>query len=115
MGTGPTNPETRALIINLNRAARKEKVALWKRIAEELSRPTRQRREINIFKINQYANSGETALIPGKVLGDGELTKDIKVAALSFSQSARAKIKSPLSIGELLAKNPKGKNVRIIG
>ncbi len=115
MGTGPTNPITKELIINLERTARKEKVMLWKRIAYELSRPARQRREVNIFKINQYANEGETALIPGKVLGDGELTKNIKVAAFSFSQSARNKIKNALTIQELLHENPKGKNVRIIG
>lgn len=103
------------MIITLKRTARKEKVALWKRIAEELARPTRQRREVNISKINQYAQEGEIALIPGKVLGDGELTKNVKVAAYSFSQAAKAKIKSPLTIQELLQQNPKGKNVRIIG
>ncbi|MDO8556179.1 MAG: 50S ribosomal protein L18e [Nanoarchaeota archaeon] len=115
MGTGPSNTVTKQLIIQLQQLGRKQKVPLWHRIAEELSRPTRQRREVNVHAINACIQDGEIALVPGKVLGDGELTKKVKVAAFKFSSAAEAKIKDRLSIQELMQQNPKGKNVRIVG
>ena len=115
MGTGPTNTVTKQLIIQLQQVARKQKVPLWHRVAEELSRPTRQRREVNVGKIAEVIQDGEIALVPGKVLGDGEWTKKGKVAAFKFSAAAAAKIKDRMSIQELLLSNPKGKGVRIVG
>ena len=113
--TGPTNDNLRKLIIDLNNASKKLNVPLWSRIAFELNKPTRKRREVNLRQINSYINDGEIALVPGKVLGDGDLTKKAKVAAFRFSESAKAKIKDSLSIEELVKTNPKGKGVRIIG
>lgn len=113
--TGPTNENLRGLIISLNQVSRKLKIPLWKRIAEELSRPTRSRRSVNIQKIEKHSKDGETVIVPGKVLGTGDLTKKVKVAAFRFSDSAKLKIKSPMTIEQLLKENPKGKGVRIIG
>ncbi|HLD15229.1 MAG TPA: 50S ribosomal protein L18e [Candidatus Nanoarchaeia archaeon] len=113
--TGPTNDNLRKLIIDLNTISKKLKIPLWSRIAFELNKPTRKRREVNLRQINSYINDGEIALVPGKVLGDGDLTKKAKVAAFRFSESAKAKIKDSLSIEELVKTNPKGKGVRIIG
>ena len=113
--TGPTNDNLRKLIIDLNTISRKLNVPLWSRIAFELNKPTRKRREVNLKQINSYINDGETALVPGKVLGDGILTKKAKVAAFRFSESAKAKIKDSLSIEQLVKENPKAKRVRIIG
>ena len=113
--TGPTNENLRKLIIDLNTISKKLKIPLWSRIAFELNKPTRKRREVNLRQINSYINDGEIALVPGKVLGDGDLTKKAKVAAFRFSESAKAKIKDSLSIEELVKTNPKGKGVRIIG
>ena len=113
--TGPTNDNLRKLIIDLNTISKKLKIPLWSRIAFELNKPTRKRREVNLRQINSYINDGEIALVPGKVLGDGDLTKKAKVAAFRFSESAKAKLKDSLSIEELVKENPKGKGVRIIG
>lgn len=106
------------LVEELKRHSADNKVAIWKRIATDLEKPTRQRRIINVFKINQYANANETIIVPGKVLGSGELTKKVVVAAYNFSDSAYEKIKSKgeaISINELMRKNPKGQKVRILG
>jgi large subunit ribosomal protein L18e len=116
--TGPTNPNMRMLIEVLQRTAREQGVSLWRRIAEDLNKPSRQRRSVNVYKINQYGREGETIIVPGKVLSVGELTKPLEVAAFSFSESALKKINEKgkaLTIAELIEKNPKGNNVRIIG
>ena len=116
--TGPTNPKLKGLIIELNRLGRREKVGLWKRIAVDLGKPTRKRREINLSKLDKYVNENEIALVPGKVLSTGELSKKLKVAAFNFSEMAREKINKTgkaLTIEQLMKENPKGKKVRIIG
>ena len=80
--------------------------------------PSRQRRSANIWKINKYTSDKEIALVPGKVLSDGELTKKMTIAAFQFSKEAMNKINKKgkaITIKELIKENPKGKNVRIIG
>ena len=116
--TGPTNPKLKALIVELQRLGRSQKVNLWKRVAEDLGKPTRIRREANLDKISKYTNNEEIALVPGKVLSTGELNKKISVAGFKFSEKAKEKINKTgkaLTIEQLMKENPKGKNVRIIG
>ena len=113
--TGPSNMQLRFLIAELRKIASKQNIKLWKRIADELERPSRQRRAVNISRINHNVRKGEIALVPGKVLSSGELDKDITVAAWKFSDQARKKIKNAMTIEELMKKNPQGKKVRIIG
>jgi len=109
-----TNIQTRKIIGDL----RKSKVALWKRIAEELEKPTRHMVAVNISKIDKVLREGETAIVPGKVLSVGKLSKKSIISALSFSEIAKAKIAQDggqaISIEELFKKNPKGSKVRII-
>ena len=110
--------QLRKLVNELKKNSIVNNVRIWKRIAVDLEKPTRNRREINIYKIEKYANPNETVVVPGKVLGTGELTKKVNVAAFNFSDSAYRKIKEKgqaMSISELLKNNPKGKKVRILG
>lgn len=115
--TGPTNYQVLQLVTQLEGQARQS--TFWRNVVENLHRPTRQRREVNVYKIEQQARPGETILVPGKVLSVGELKKPVQVAALQFSTGARQKILQAkgkvLSISELLQQNPEGKNVRILG
>ncbi len=114
--TGPTNIELKKLIEELRMKSSKEKVRIWKRIADDLSYSTRRRREVNLYKINRYAKNKETIVVPGKVLGDGILDKHATVAAWQFSKSASEKLgKNAITIQELMKENHKGKGVRIIG
>ena len=115
MKTGTTNPNLKSLIQDIKENAAKEKSAFWKRIAMELEKPRRRRREVTISKINKKTKDKETIIVPGKVLGDDDLIKNINVVALEFSKSAKQKIKNSITIKELLKTNPKGKDVRIIG
>ena len=116
--TGPQTLELQNLIKDLKYLASKENVRLWKRVALDLEKPTRIRRKVNLYKINKYTKEDETAIIPGKVLSLGEITKKINIAAYQFSNEALKKINrigKTISIQELMKKNPKGKKVRIIG
>lgn len=115
---GSSNVNLRLLISDLRKLSTKEKVPLWKRVADDLSKPARQRRSINVAKIEQYAKTGEVIVVPGKVLSTGDFTKKNVVAAWSFSETAEAKINKTgkaVSLRLLMKDNPKGKKARILG
>jgi len=114
--TGPTNYQLNCLLTELQPKARIN--PFWKKVVEDLRKPSRQRRMVNVYKIQQYAQEGETILVPGKVLSVGELTKKVTVAAINFSAEARRKINAhgeTITIQELLQQNPEGRKVRILG
>jgi len=116
--TGPSNEYLRNLINDLKDLSRKENVKIWKRIADDLNKPTRQRREVNLRKINLHCKDNESIIVPGKVLSDGELKKKVTVAAWNFSAKAKEeinKVGKTMTIRQLMKDNPKGKKVRIIG
>ena len=60
--TGPTNLELRNLIEELRKKSREHEVNLWKRVAEDLEKPTRQRRIVNLYKINKYTSERVTGI-----------------------------------------------------
>ena len=113
------NEELQQLIFELKKVASIEKVGIWKRVAADLSKPTRQRRIVNISRIDRYCNDNDVIVVPGKVLSTGDVTHKLSIAAYRFSGMASEKIKKAqgkvLTIKELLKSNPKGKGVRIIG
>jgi large subunit ribosomal protein L18e len=88
-------------------------------VAVRLEKPTRAQPSVNVSRLERTLAQGETAVVPGKVLASGQLTKPVTVAAWGFSEGAKAKIAAAggkaLSIGELVQQNPAGAKVRIIG
>ena len=112
--TRKTDQELITLIRLLKKQSNKENVKVWKTLAKSLEKSTRRRARVNLYKIDKYAKDNETVVVPGKVLGVGDIKKNINVAAYRFSDSAQHKIKNKLTINELLKKNPKGNKVRII-
>jgi len=119
MKRGPENNEVRELVVFLDRTARKNACALWRRVAAEIAKPRRRRVEVNVGKLGRLTRQGEAVVVPGKVLGEGAIAHAIEVAALSFARSARDKIKSAggkaLSIREAASSHPNGTGVRILG
>jgi len=116
--TGPTNINLQKLLGELKELGRKQNALIWRLVAEELAKPTRRRREVNISKIDLASDENSTVLVPGKVLSSGELTKKVTVAAWKFSGKAKEKINKKgkaLTIQELMKANPKGSKVRILG
>jgi large subunit ribosomal protein L18e len=119
MRTGSTNPQLQSLIVELKQKSSQEKVNLWNRIACDLEKPTRSKCVVNLSRLNRYTRPDEIVIVPGKVLAAGDLDHKLTVSAFSFSGSAKEKIVaakgSCISIIEMMQKNPKGKNIRIMG
>ncbi len=113
------NPELVKLITNLKLKARENNAKIWRDIAERLESPNSNHAEVNLSRIQRYAEDGEVIVVPGKVLGSGVLEKKVTVAAWKVSRKAEEKIKKVggrvLTIMELVEENPKGSKVRIMG
>ncbi|MEM3459428.1 MAG: 50S ribosomal protein L18e [Candidatus Bathyarchaeia archaeon] len=117
--TEMTNPELIALIRFLRKQSREKNARIWRDIAERLQKPKRKRISVNLSRLNRYTQKNEIVAVPGKVLGAGEIDHPLTVAAFSFSAKAKEKITAVkgkcLSFPEIIEKNPKGTNVKIIG
>ena len=117
--TGATNPLLRDLIGELKKRSSEQSVNLWKRIALDLERPTRQRRVVNLSKINRHTKENEIIIVPGKVLGTGMLNHKLTISAYQFSEQAKNKLEKTgaqiVPLLELSKEKPNGKKIRIIG
>lgn len=112
------NKELKALISDLKKLSIDSNVKIWKRIAKDLEKPVRQKRIVNVYKLSKYSSENDLIVVPGKVLGTGELTHKINVAAHGFSSDALRKISEKgeaMTIKDLMKKNPTGKNIKILG
>lgn len=97
-------------------AAKKHKN--WIKVAGILSGPRRGFVEFNLQEIEKDAKEGESVLIPGKVLSQGNLDKKVRIIALNFSAKAKEKLlKSKIDVSTILdeiKKNPEAKGLRIM-
>lgn len=112
------NPTLAVLISEMKKLSIEQKANFWKAIAEELERPSRNKRVVNLTRINKYAKDNEIVVVPGKVLSSGDIDRKLTICAYQFSEEALKKINSKgraITIQELMKSNPKGNNVRIIG
>ena len=117
--TGPTNPLLRDLIGELKKRSNEQEINLWRRIALDLEKPTRQRRAVNLSRINRHTKENEVVVVPGKVLGSGDLNHKLTISAYQFSEQAKDKLEKSgaqiISLLELSKEKPDGKGIRIIG
>ena len=97
-------------------AAKKQEA--WMEVASELSKPRRLRLEINLEKINSESKDGETIVVPGKVLSQGNMSKKITIVAMNFSDKAKEKILNSKGnfkmIMDEIKSNPAGKGIKIL-
>jgi|GEM_PF-198820 len=110
------NPLLRKEIESLAKAGIEEPV--WKGVAKGLNRPRRKRYEVNLSRLEKFANQNDTVIVPGIVLGKGEIKKQVTVAAVKFSSEARKKIEKAggkcLSIDQV-SKEKDTSKMRIMG
>ena len=103
----------------LRTAYKKTKAPIWRGLQEELSGPRANRREVNVGKLAELTKSGEVLVVPGKILGTGNLGHKLTVCAYSVSEGAAKKIVSAggkvISFEDLAKKHPDGRGVRVIG
>ena len=107
-----TNPKT----IDTITEAKKNKS--WLPLAKIVSSSTRQYLSLNLDEIDEKSVEGDVIIIPGKVLGEGSVTKKIKICALAFSASALDKMKKSKVEGgfiiDEIKNNPTAKGVKIL-
>ncbi len=69
-------------------------------------------------KVNRHTKKADVVVVPGKILASGNIDHAVTIAAFDISGKAKAKLEAVkakyLTIQELLEKNPKGSNVKII-
>ncbi len=114
---GFENPEMLLTLNELRKAAGRTKKALWKRTAELLGKPNRRQAEVNLYEIDKHCGQGEVAVVPGKVLSTGVLSKKMTVVAVCATQAALKKISSSgskfVSLREFAAKGD-SKQARLV-
>ena len=107
-----TNPNLEDLIFELKRLSRENEAPIWRTVAKKLAKPSRVWAEVNIADVDKHSQAKESVLIPGKLLGTGNLTKPVNVAAYSASESAIKKVEQAggkfMTFIELAEQNPKG-------
>jgi large subunit ribosomal protein L18e len=111
--TGPSNYYVRKLVRDLWKTKRR----IWKKVSKKISGPRRNRIEANLYRINKKTKNNDVIVVPGKILGIGDLDHKLTIACVSSSKSAKKKIEASgsklITINELLEQNPKGENVKV--
>lgn len=114
-----TNQIVLQMARELKNASKKNKAPIWSRLAELALKPSSVRRIVNVGQIDKFTKDSDVIVVPGKVLGTGNLTHKITLCSFSISNSGAQKILDSggkiLSFAELVKSNPTGKGVKIIG
>jgi large subunit ribosomal protein L18e len=106
-------------IWTLRNTLKKNRVPIWRAVIKELSRSRSNRRQVNIGQLAQVTKDKEVVIVPGKILGSGEISHKLTIWCFTISEVATRKILDAggkiLSLDSLVKKYPDGKGVRIIG
>ncbi|DAC31851.1 MAG TPA: 50S ribosomal protein L18e [Candidatus Poseidoniales archaeon] len=117
--TRKTNARLVDMINQLKAQSRDTGAAVWRDVAMRLSKSRKHWAQPNLSRVSRYAPEGATILVPGKLLGSGELSANHTIAAYSVSNGAREKIEAAggrvVTYGELMNENPTGTGVVILG
>jgi large subunit ribosomal protein L18e len=116
--TKTTNPQLIELISLLRKESREKQAGIWLDVADYLAKARSQRVAVNLSKINRNTKRADVVVVPGKILASGTLSHAVTIASFEASDAAKAKLEAAkakyITIPELLEKNPKGSNVKII-
>jgi large subunit ribosomal protein L18e len=100
-------------------AARSSRKPVYRQAVKMLSRKTNRLVEVNVGKLDNMSSEGSVLLVPGKVLGEGDVTKELHVGAVAYTTSAAQKISSAggeaLLLKDFVAKYGEGKGVLLVG
>ena len=112
------NTELLDTIRLLKTKARANKATIWATVAEQLSRPRKNRAVLNLTHITRSTEQDAVVVVPGKVLGAGVIKHPITIGAFEFSRKAEEKIKRAggkcVTIKEFISLYPNGSNVKIM-
>ena len=76
------NPVLKKMIEDFSR---RSDTGFWKALADGMNRPHRNCYEMNLDRLEKFAKAKDIIVVPGVVLGKGEITKPVSVAAVKFS------------------------------
>jgi len=100
-------------------ASTKNEAPIWSKLAKLALKTSISRRVVNLTKINEVTKENAVIVVPGKVLGTGNVSHKITLCSFSISNSAAKKIiesgSTIISFSEMIKKFPTGKGVIIIG
>ena len=103
------------ILVETLRAAKKTGNEFWMKAAGVLSGPRRNKVAVNLDEIEAATSEGDSIVIPGKILSQGEISKKIAIVAYAFSEKAREKLlktkSHAVSILEEIKKNPEAKGL----
>ncbi|MBS3086375.1 50S ribosomal protein L18e [Candidatus Pacearchaeota archaeon] len=106
------------VLVETIRAAKKTGSEFWMQVASILSSPRRQKVAVNLNDIEKSTKEGDSIVVPGKVLSQGELSKKVAIVAFAFSDKTKEKLlktkSQAITIMEEIKKNPGAKGVRIL-
>ena len=87
---------------------------LWKRVYSLSAVPARNRRSVNLYKLEKNTIEGDNVIIPGKLLSEGKITHKLNVCAIEYSAATLKSLSSSnckvLSLDDML----KAEKVKII-
>lgn len=107
------------LLVEAIRLAKKTNSDFWLRVAGILSGPRRDHIIVNLDEIEKSTKEGDSIVVPGKVLSQGEISKKIAVIAFSFSEKTKEKLlktkSQTVNIADEIKKNPEAKGLKFLG
>jgi len=116
--TKTTNPQLIDLIGLLKKESKEKQAPIWLDVADHLAKSRSQRVAVNLSKINRHTKKSDVVIVPGKLLASGSIDHAVTVATFDISDKAKKKLAAVkakyITIQDLLEKNPKGSNVKII-
>jgi len=91
----------------------------WEAVAENLRKPKRKRRVINLYELNRHTSPNDKVLILGKLLATGVLRHPLYVVAFDFSEKSYEKVKmaggTPIYLEDFIKTKPNISGFKIIG
>jgi len=103
----------------LRGASKKNNAPIWLKLAELALKPSRSRRVINLGQLDKFVNDNDVVVVPGKVLGTGNMSHKITLCSFSISTTGAKKVTQSggklVDFTHLIKNHPTGKGVKIIG
>ena len=103
----------------LKQASAKNDAPIWSKLAKLVLKPASAKKVVNLTKLNSVTKENDVVVVPGKILGTGNISHKITICSFSISNSAAKKIidsgSQILSFSSMIEKFPTGKGVNIIG
>src|SRR5438132_11918281 len=103
----------------LRGASKKNNAPIWLKLSKLALKPSRARRVMNLGQLDKFVNDNDVIVVPGKVLGTGNISHKITLCSFSISTSGAKKVVQSggkvVDFAQLIKSNPTGNGVKIIG